>query len=106
MTVLVNLGNTLGAGLLAAVFSSMVYGANVWQAYIYFSKYSFDDRNSLRIFVAGLFLIDTVCLALSTHVEYTILVTNFGDLIAELHVPWSFGASGMAATILNACIQK
>ncbi|KAI0258176.1 hypothetical protein BC834DRAFT_975416 [Gloeopeniophorella convolvens] len=87
MAVLVTLGDTLGAGLFTAVFSAMIYGANLRQMTTYYSEYASNDGPALKLFVAVLLVIDTISVAFTSHVEYVVCVTNFGDLSSLLHPP-------------------
>ncbi|KAI0262483.1 hypothetical protein BC834DRAFT_972072 [Gloeopeniophorella convolvens] len=92
MAALIALDNTLGALLLAAVLSAMLYGSNGFQVYLYFTKYSGEDRIPLKLFVLSLWILDTASLVLTSYSYYVTDVANFGNYLGDLHPPWSFGS--------------
>ncbi|KAI0258175.1 hypothetical protein BC834DRAFT_107108 [Gloeopeniophorella convolvens] len=98
--------DTTGAVFLAVVISAMVYGANLWQAFSYYTKYSLHDGLVLKSFVALLLAADTSTLAMSSHVTYTLSVTHFRNIAADLYYPWSYGATVILSALINLSVRK
>ncbi|KAI0259019.1 hypothetical protein BC834DRAFT_663044 [Gloeopeniophorella convolvens] len=100
------LDDTIGAVLLGIVLSAMVYGANVWQAFSYYTKYSLRDGLMLKSFVALLLAADTLSLALGSHVDYTMIVTDFDNIGRNLYYLWSYGAAVILPSAVNASVRN
>jgi len=96
---------TLGALLIATILSSIVYGITLLQVYSYYNSHSSRDRWPLKSFVAFLTLVDSVNVAFVSHASYHLGVTNFGDYLAFLNLPWSFPAIALSAVVLEVSVQ-
>ncbi|KAF8798692.1 hypothetical protein BYT27DRAFT_7122973 [Phlegmacium glaucopus] len=84
------LDNTVGALLLGILFSALVVGINISQAYFYFHEFPNDSRlHRLAVIeVSWGSLIDVFHLALVVHGAYTYIVTGFGDTDAMMVITW------------------
>jgi len=105
MPALIPLNNTLGALFIGAILSSIVYGITLLQVYSYCNSHSSRDRWPLKSFVAFLTLIDTLSVVFVTHSTYYIAVTNFGDYLVFLHLPWSLPAIAFSSIVLEVAVQ-
>ncbi|KAI0257993.1 hypothetical protein BC834DRAFT_847897 [Gloeopeniophorella convolvens] len=81
MTVLVLLNDIFGVGMLASIFMSTVYGANLWQSFTYYTTYSLRDGIELKLMVA--FLLCVLSLVRFSSISFFEL---FNALVQEL---WS-----------------
>ncbi|KAH9958671.1 hypothetical protein BGW80DRAFT_1465156 [Lactifluus volemus] len=86
------LDNLLGAFLIGVILSSIFYGFTWLQVYLYYTQHSSRDRIFLKCFVAVLTALDSFHLVLLCHGLYVVLITNFGNIAADLHAPWSLVA--------------
>ncbi|KAF8808600.1 hypothetical protein BYT27DRAFT_7096300 [Phlegmacium glaucopus] len=93
------LDNTVGALLLGILFSALVVGINISQAYFYFHEFPNDSRLHRLSVGSSLFcfLIDVFHLALLVHGAYTYIVRGFGDTDALMVITWY-------VFIRNACV--
>ncbi|PIL34895.1 hypothetical protein GSI_02682 [Ganoderma sinense ZZ0214-1] len=82
------LKEVFGSFLVGTVLSAVVYGVSVLQAYVYFRNGG-QDSKYLRFFVAFLFALDTLSMVLNFEGLYQYVVTDFGDLLSLLKLPWS-----------------
>ncbi|OCH88848.1 hypothetical protein OBBRIDRAFT_794872 [Obba rivulosa] len=90
---------TMGALMLAMVFSSVLYGVTVLQTYQYYDGYT-EDPTYLKIFVAALWVLDTAQLVTVIHSNWWYLIANYGDLAALDIVPVSLAIEvGMTISI-------
>jgi len=78
------LGALLVGGLIAAVF----WGVTSAQTFVYFQR-SANDRISLKIFVAFLWVLDTLDACLTSHILYYYLILNFMNPVAIAAPVWS-----------------
>ncbi|KAI0674273.1 hypothetical protein C8Q78DRAFT_1075936 [Trametes maxima] len=82
------LDDTLGAAFLGNIAAASLYGITVLQTYIYYGRNP-NDRLYLKTLVFGLWVLDSLHLALVTHTVYLYAVTDFGNFLA-IEVPtWS-----------------
>ncbi|KAI0257994.1 hypothetical protein BC834DRAFT_847898 [Gloeopeniophorella convolvens] len=78
-----------------------LYDINLWQIFFYRNKYTLHDGMYLRSFVSPSLLIDTQTLNWMNQGGHTLsayadIVSNPDELLRFLHVPWSYGAGGIA----------
>ncbi|KAI0247792.1 hypothetical protein BJV78DRAFT_892490 [Lactifluus subvellereus] len=100
------LDNLLGAFLIGVILSSILYGITWLQVYLYYTKHSSRDRTFLKYFVAVLTALDTLHLVLLCHGLYIVVVTNFGNYLADLHAPWSLVIQCIVGVSVTTCIQQ
>ncbi|KAI0648809.1 hypothetical protein C8Q79DRAFT_474052 [Trametes meyenii] len=91
------LDNTYGAILLGTFFNIILCGVEFHQAYQYARGY-FDDTNLMRFFVVFVMIVDTLGTALSVHMCYWFLITNYFTprLITGV---WSMKSLGISDTV-------
>ncbi|KAM5536912.1 hypothetical protein V8D89_009459 [Ganoderma adspersum] len=93
---------SLACLLFGAIVATAVYGITVLQTYIYFGN---SGRDSIRLksFVALLFALDTVSLALIVDILYQFVVSDFGDPLLLLKalpaMAWENGVTIVIATL-------
>ncbi|KIJ64010.1 hypothetical protein HYDPIDRAFT_28904 [Hydnomerulius pinastri MD-312] len=83
-----NVDNTLGALLVGGLFAAAFWGVTSAQTFIYFQRFS-NDRISLKLFVAFLWVLDTFDACLTSHILYYYLVSNFMNPLAIAAPVWS-----------------
>ncbi|KAI1789990.1 hypothetical protein LXA43DRAFT_1095894 [Ganoderma leucocontextum] len=100
------LKEALSCLVLGTVFSTCVYGVSILQAYIYFRKSREDNTHVvIRSFVAILFILDTVSLALTVQVLYEYVVTDFGQPLLLLDVPRSLVFFQVISVLIATLVQ-
>ncbi|PPQ86361.1 hypothetical protein CVT25_002278 [Psilocybe cyanescens] len=118
------LGNSIGAGYLGCVGSSILYGITLVLAYLYYIHYPQDWRfqkisvrislfillahngiliKTLTIQVGSLVLLDTIHLAMTTHAIYYYAIIQFGKPL--LHIVWSLKAQIVLNVIIVLAVQ-
>lgn len=105
MPALIPVDNTLGAALLGAILSAVVYGITCLQVFIYYTEQAADDHRLLRIFVGILMGLDTFHFTLVTHSIYFFAVTNFGDYVRDSRTVWSLQVQVGTAQLLTLLVQ-
>ncbi|KAJ7638513.1 hypothetical protein FB45DRAFT_903096 [Roridomyces roridus] len=73
------LGRTYGAELVSSYSAAVLWGIQCLQTFMYFNTYP-DDPLALKVLVAWTWLSDTVHQGLILSLEYSTLITHFGDL--------------------------
>jgi len=106
MPSLIPVDNTLGASFVGVVLSSMLYGVTCLQVYSYYSQNCKDDRPFLKYFVITLLTFESLQMAFLIHGHYILAVTNFGDLAADLVIPWSLEAQSFTGIFISSAIQQ
>lgn len=91
--------------MIGVILSSIVFGVTWLQVYLYYTQYSSRDSISLKIFVAVLTALDSLHLALLGHGLYIILVTNFGNYLADSQAPWTLVVQSIIGVVVTTCIQ-
>ncbi|KAK0487955.1 hypothetical protein IW261DRAFT_1558999 [Armillaria novae-zelandiae] len=87
--VIPSLGTTIGAALVGAMLSSLLFGITVLQAFIYYRDYP-NDWKLYRYSVGILWVLDAFHLSLTIHAIYHYTVDSFGNFAALGNVVWSF----------------
>ncbi|KAJ7702078.1 hypothetical protein B0H16DRAFT_1902513 [Mycena metata] len=84
------LDNTLGSLYIAVVLATAGFGINCMQSFLYFAEHSKNDGRLIKLFVAVLWILELLTVALINHGAYFYTISNFGDLevLAEPTV-WS-----------------
>ncbi|KAF8502938.1 hypothetical protein F5888DRAFT_1868366 [Russula emetica] len=85
--------------------SSIIYGMTWLQVYLYYTQHSSKDSISLKIFVGVLIALDSLHLALLGHGLYIVLVTNFGNYLADRQAPWTLVVQSVIGVVISTCIQ-
>ncbi|ESK83267.1 hypothetical protein Moror_15066 [Moniliophthora roreri MCA 2997] len=86
----IDLGDILGALLVATVISSCLYGVACLQTWYYFQNYH--DQFLVRGIVLALLVLETIHAILAIHAVYYYLILNFGNLLALMIDIWSLDA--------------
>ncbi|KAM5540773.1 hypothetical protein V8D89_005417 [Ganoderma adspersum] len=94
----------LACGLVAVVVSTAVYGITILQAYIYFRSSKKDSRG-MRSFVALLFILDTISLALAVSALFEYVVADFGEIWLLLKMPLSLVYENVVTYFIAALTQ-
>ncbi|KAF8267441.1 hypothetical protein EI94DRAFT_1327367 [Lactarius quietus] len=100
MPAIIPVDKTIGALLIGAVVSSIVYGITLLQVYSYCNSHCSRDRWPLKSFVAFLMLVDSLNVGFVCHSTYYLAVTNFGDYLVFLNLPWTLSAIDLSASEL------
>jgi hypothetical protein len=74
------LDNTLGALYIGVAASSVVFGINCMQSFLYFAEHSKRDGRFVKAFVTVLWVLELLTVVLINHGVYFYSITNFGDL--------------------------
>ncbi|VDC07090.1 unnamed protein product [Peniophora sp. CBMAI 1063] len=107
MPSLVPLDNTLGALAIGVVISSILYGVNCMQTFLYLTEHCKRDGWFLKSFIMLLWAMETLTCILLNHGIYYYTVTNFGNYDVLLHsgTPWSIlvevGVSAFVALLVQ-----
>jgi len=105
MPAIIPVDKTIGALLIGAVVSSIVYGITLLQVYSYCNSHCSRDRWPLKSFVAFLMLVDSLNVGFVCHSTYYLAVTNFGDYLVFLNLPWTLSAIDLSAIVLDVSVQ-
>ncbi|KAF5367211.1 hypothetical protein D9757_012212 [Collybiopsis confluens] len=73
---------SLATILIGFTLATILYGITVIQTYLYYKSYP-KDQIWLKLFVAALWILDTLTTILVAHSIYTYTVLDFGDPEAE-----------------------
>ncbi|KAI0730563.1 hypothetical protein C8Q76DRAFT_792718 [Earliella scabrosa] len=94
-------GGSIGPGYLGVIVSTLIYGITCTQSFQYFrNPKSRSDAWFVRLFVASIWLLDTVHQIMVTHAYYGYLVTNWGNLGGVVKLVWSL----WAGLFVNCCV--
>ncbi|KAH9936924.1 hypothetical protein B0H21DRAFT_60474 [Amylocystis lapponica] len=85
----VPLDSLLGAAFIGIIISTVIYGINCLQVYLYYAHHCSNDHRLLKTFVAAVITCDTVHVALISAAYYYYVVTKFGDSPALENIVWS-----------------
>ncbi|KAJ7672222.1 hypothetical protein DFH06DRAFT_1293079 [Mycena polygramma] len=102
---LIPLDNVLGAWLIGLILSAALFGVTCLQVYLYFTKHCARDPAFVKVFVALLLSMDILHLALTSHVVYSVTVTNFGDYVRLSEPIWSLSIQSAIGFLLSALVQ-
>ncbi|KAJ7460162.1 hypothetical protein FB451DRAFT_1270544 [Mycena latifolia] len=91
-------------GFIGFALATVVYGIGVLQAYLYYRNYP-KDRGILKTMVGMLWFLDTLSSALVAHTLYTLIILNYGNVVADNVIPWSFAAEDVALTLVTIITQ-
>lgn len=95
---------SLGFILLGVMLNIWLYGFSVVQTYLYFVNFR-NDKRLMRIFIAVLFIADTLHTALCSHFTYFYLVSNFGDLEVAAVATHTFSADPVLTSAIALMAQ-
>ncbi|PWN42656.1 hypothetical protein IE81DRAFT_117480 [Ceraceosorus guamensis] len=95
---------SLGFILLGTMLNIWLYGFSVVQTYLYFVNFP-NDKRLMRIFIAVLFVADTLHTALCSHFTYFYLVSNFGDLEVASVATHTFSADPILTSAIAMMAQ-
>ncbi|KAI0683526.1 hypothetical protein C8Q76DRAFT_318154 [Earliella scabrosa] len=91
--------------LVGYAVATTMYGITVLQTYIYFRRYS-NDRLTLKLYVAVLWMLDTLTTLLMSHALYTLFVLNLRNLENNLQLPWCISQLENGITdVITAMVQ-
>lgn len=96
--------STFGALLIGVLVSAIAFGGTNLQVYWYFTRYS-NDRMWIKGSVCYLWMLDALCVALSSHVVYYNLVIRCCDHSRFLSIVWSWKAQNILSGIIISSVQ-
>ncbi|KAK0220665.1 hypothetical protein IW262DRAFT_1041830 [Armillaria fumosa] len=98
------LGWTLGPIYIGTTIAAVFYGITILQTVIYYKGYP-NDSWHFRYGVAFLWVLDTLHIALSTHVLYFHLVQSSGNYLHMLKIIWSFRLQLIVNILITVGVQ-
>jgi len=93
-----------GPLLIGVFLNCILYGVLVMQVFIYYQTYR-RDRTWIRLFVAYLFLAETVNTACDMYLIYQPLVQEFGQVAAVTFFPSFLASSGVITVAISSPVQ-
>ncbi|KAF7356484.1 hypothetical protein MVEN_00981500 [Mycena venus] len=101
------LDNTLGALYIGVAASSVVFGINCMQSFLYFAEHSKRDGRFFKAFVLVLWILELLTVVLINHGVYFYSISNFGDLnvLAEPTI-WSIVVEIGLSTFVAFMVQS
>ncbi|KAF7359922.1 hypothetical protein MVEN_00718100 [Mycena venus] len=100
------LDNTLGALYIGVAASSVVFGINCMQSFLYFAEHSKCDGRFVKAFVTVLWILELLTVILINHGVYFYSITNFGDLnILTEPTVWSITVEVGLSTFVALMVQ-
>jgi len=96
--------STLGAGFIACLISTALYGVTCAQTFTFYQNYP-HERRIVKWAVALLWTLDTGHVMLVAHAFYWFLVSHFLDPLIITQIPWSIWASGIFAPTSDAIVR-
>ncbi|KAK7026029.1 hypothetical protein VNI00_015746 [Paramarasmius palmivorus] len=97
--------NTLGAVFLGVIGSGVLFGVTCLQVYIYYHRF-LKDSALHKILVAVLWILDALHLALTVHVVYHYLVSNFGNHAEYPNIIWSLKLQVAVNVVIILIVQS
>ncbi|KAI0031892.1 hypothetical protein K488DRAFT_71078 [Vararia minispora EC-137] len=100
--------STVGALLIGGLAGGVLFGLTCMQSYLYFNRrHQPEDGPIMRVFIAVLWLLDTVDFAFNNHTIYHYLVTNFTNplVFSNEMVPWSMSAHVLITVVADFLIR-
>ncbi|KAH9052764.1 hypothetical protein EDB87DRAFT_1826000 [Lactarius vividus] len=76
----VDIRNTYGCSFIRMVISIMLFDITILQTWIYYWQYGNRDPKTLMLFIAVIFIVDTLHTVLCIYSVYWYLVLNFGNV--------------------------
>ncbi|KAI0726468.1 hypothetical protein C8Q72DRAFT_526455 [Fomitopsis betulina] len=95
---------TYGPIFVGVVFNIVLYGIMITQTFLYFSMYK-KDKLWMKLFVALLFLCDTLNCAFDITFLYLPLVNGFGDLAGLDYASWVFATDPALTAMIALFVQ-
>ncbi|KAI0632408.1 hypothetical protein C8Q77DRAFT_1159036 [Trametes polyzona] len=95
---------TYGPIFIGVVFNILLYGIMITQTFLYFTVYK-KDRLWMKIFVAVLFICDTVNCAFDITFLYIPLVNNFGNPSSLMYATWVFATDPVMTAVIGSLTQ-
>nr|VWP02583.1 Cytochrome P450 monooxygenase AKT7 (EC (AK-toxin biosynthesis protein 7) [Ganoderma boninense] len=95
-----HLDNTFGAVLIGTFIGLILYGITLHQSYRYFRMYPADSQ-ILKCLVGFVLVLETISSALSMHVCYHYLVTNYFNPLALIGGEWSLNVSMSLSRVIS-----
>ncbi|THG95905.1 hypothetical protein EW145_g7880, partial [Phellinidium pouzarii] len=103
--VLPSYDNTLGAVLIGGFVSVFLYGVTCLQALIYYQRYP-GDRGSVKYSALLVWLIDSFDAALTCHIGYFYLVSNFTNPAAIFAPVWSLKLHVLVTSVSDFLVRS
>ncbi|KAI0926841.1 hypothetical protein AcW1_007756 [Taiwanofungus camphoratus] len=95
---------TYGPIFVGVVFNIVLYGIMITQTFLYFTVYK-RDKLWMKLFVALLFLCDTLNCAFDIAFVYIPLVNGFGNVDGLNYASWVFGTDPAMTSIIAMFVQ-
>ncbi|KIJ64623.1 hypothetical protein HYDPIDRAFT_28558 [Hydnomerulius pinastri MD-312] len=93
-----------GPFLIGVIFNIVLYGIMMTQTYLYYTTYK-SDRLWMKLFVAFLFIADTLNSVFDLVYIYDSLVNHFGDAEFLTNATWVFGTDPAMTGIIGGSVQ-
>ncbi|OJT04639.1 hypothetical protein TRAPUB_4651 [Trametes pubescens] len=93
-----------GGMLIEICIACVLYGITTLQTFIYFQKYQ-NDTSSLKLMVAGIWVLETCHTAFCMQLIYAYLITHFGEMTYFLDINWGVGATVVTEVIISTAVQ-
>ncbi|KIM81812.1 hypothetical protein PILCRDRAFT_491229 [Piloderma croceum F 1598] len=105
MPSVVPLDKFLGASLIGIIISAVIYGITCMQTYLYYTKYKRNDRWTMKLVVALLWVLDSLHLVLIAIMIYYYTISNWGDVIVLIRTTWSLEVEIVIAPAVAMIVQ-
>jgi len=93
-----------GAIFIGVIFNVVLYGIMITQTYLYFNVYK-RDKIWMKLFVATLFICDTLNCAFDITFVYIPLVRDYGNVSALSYATWVFSTDPALTAIIALMVQ-
>ncbi|KAH8984535.1 hypothetical protein EDB86DRAFT_3084429 [Lactarius hatsudake] len=97
----VDIRNTYGCSFIGMVISSMLFGITILQTWIFYWQYGNRDPKTLKLFIAVIFMMDTLHTILCVYSIYWYLVLNFGNVEVLGYNMWAMNKSELQPDFLS-----
>lgn len=100
----IQVNNMLGALLVGGLLAATLWGVTTMQTFAYFDRYG-KDRLSLKVFVAFLWVLDTLDSILTSHILYWYFVVNYLNPLSLSEPVWSIIVHVLITSITDVMIR-
>lgn len=92
-------------GLLVEIFvACMLYGITTLQTFLYYQKYR-NDTAFLKLFVAAVWVLETIHTVFCVQVVYAYTVQQFGEFGYFKTINWGVGVTVLTEVVLSTLVQ-
>ncbi|KAH9051560.1 hypothetical protein EDB83DRAFT_2521956 [Lactarius deliciosus] len=101
----VDIRNTYGCSFIGMVISSMLFGITILQTWIYYWQYGNRDPKTLKLFIAVIFMMDTLHTILCVYSIYWYLVLNFGNVEVLGYNMWAMNFQILVSALVDCMVR-